>query len=101
MGDAGGERTSYPTIDPNNSVLLGRNRNDYVSCTIPSTCVELRNCDLLLPDGILGDTTGGALDPTGGVSPNVSCFRWEDLAMSYNQKLWMRDLLKGATYPPS
>ena len=20
---------------------------------------------------------------------------------SYNQKLWMRDLLKGATYPPS
>ena len=21
--------------------------------------------------------------------------------LSYNQKLWMRDLLKGATYPPS
>ncbi len=24
-----------------------------------------------------------------------------DGAVSYNQKLWMRDLLKGATYPPS
>ena len=53
---------------------------DHVSAILQRTGRDLGKWDRQRQHRTLGDITEGALDPTGDVSPNVSCFRWEDLA---------------------
>ena len=40
-------------------------------------------------------------NPSPPLAACLGCSAHTRFRLSYNQKLWMLDLLKGATYPPS